>query len=81
MINLGSYPESLTYKLPLGTRQGAFRWGFAIEREFGMRVERVGGRWYCRWSAVDLRLFILEHVTIGRPANMGGDAHAPAPFE
>src|SRR4051794_26599684 len=31
-------------------------------------------------SALTL-LFILEHVTIGRPTNMGGDAHAPAAFE
>ena len=31
-------------------------------------------------SALTL-LFILEHVTIGRPANMIGDAHAPAAFE
>src|SRR3954469_1378545 len=31
-------------------------------------------------SALTL-LFILEHVTIGRPANMGGDAHAPIPVE
>ena len=26
-------------------------------------------------------LFIIEHLTIGRPADSGGDAHAPAPFE
>jgi TRAP-type C4-dicarboxylate transport system permease small subunit len=26
-------------------------------------------------------LFIIEHLWIGRPANTGGDAHAPAPFE
>jgi len=31
-------------------------------------------------SALTL-LFILEHVTIGRPTNLGGDAHAPAAFE
>src|SRR5438046_10346116 len=30
-------------------------------------------------SALTL-LFILEHVPIGRPANMRGDAHAPAAF-
>ena len=30
----------------------------------GMQVEKVGGRWYCRWSAEDLRLFMLEHVLI-----------------
>ena len=38
--------------------------GFVIERHFGMRVERVGSRWYCRWSAKDLRRFVLEHVLI-----------------
>ena len=26
-------------------------------------------------------LFIIEHVTIGRPRNMGGDAHSPVSFE
>ena len=26
-------------------------------------------------------LFIIEHLTIGRPANAGGDARAPAAFE
>lgn len=26
-------------------------------------------------------LFIIEHLTIGRPAGMGGNAHAPAAFE
>ena len=26
-------------------------------------------------------LFIIEHLTIGRPRDIGGDAHAPAPFE
>jgi TRAP-type C4-dicarboxylate transport system permease small subunit len=26
-------------------------------------------------------LFIIEHLTIGRPAGSGGDADAPAPFE
>jgi TRAP-type C4-dicarboxylate transport system permease small subunit len=26
-------------------------------------------------------LFIIEHLTIGRPRDAGGDAHAPAPFE
>jgi TRAP-type C4-dicarboxylate transport system permease small subunit len=26
-------------------------------------------------------MFILEHVTIGRPTNTGGDAHSPAAFE
>ena len=26
-------------------------------------------------------LFIIEHLTIGRPRVSGGDAHAPAPFE
>lgn len=31
-------------------------------------------------SALTL-LFILEHLTIGRPTNMGGDAHAPAAFD
>jgi TRAP-type C4-dicarboxylate transport system permease small subunit len=31
-------------------------------------------------SALTL-LFILEHVTIGRPVNMGGDAHSTAAFE
>jgi TRAP-type C4-dicarboxylate transport system permease small subunit len=31
-------------------------------------------------SALTL-LFIVEHLTIGRPAGAGGDAHAPAAFE
>jgi TRAP-type C4-dicarboxylate transport system permease small subunit len=28
-----------------------------------------------------LFLFVIEHLTIGRPRDMAGDAHSPAPFE
>jgi TRAP-type C4-dicarboxylate transport system permease small subunit len=28
-----------------------------------------------------LLLFVVEHVTIGRPVDTSGDAHQPAPFE
>jgi hypothetical protein len=63
-IHLLSYPESLTYKQPAGTRRGDMETGFMIERHFGLRMEKVGSRWYCRWSAEDLRLFALEHVLI-----------------
>jgi hypothetical protein len=44
-IHLLSYPETLTYKQPAGTRQGDMETGFVIERQFGMRVEKVGSRW------------------------------------
>src|SRR5207253_11105638 len=64
IIHLHSYPETRTYKLPAGTREGDMETGFVIERHFGMRVEKVGSRWYCRWSAEDLRRFVLEHVLI-----------------
>jgi hypothetical protein len=64
IIHLLSYRESLTYKQPAGTRQGDMEAGCVIERHFGMRVEKVGSRWYCRWSAEDLWRFILEHVLI-----------------
>jgi hypothetical protein len=63
-IHLLSYPEPLSYKQPAGTRQGDMEAGCVIERHFGMRVEKVGSRWYCRWSAEDLRRFTLEHVLI-----------------
>jgi hypothetical protein len=35
-----------------------------VELAFGMRVEQIGRRWVCRWSADDLLRFILEHVLI-----------------
>jgi hypothetical protein len=63
-ISLYSYHESLRYKQPAGTRPGDLDWGLSVEREFGMHVEKVGSRWFCQWSAENLRLFILEHVLI-----------------
>lgn len=64
IIHLLSYPETLTYKQPAGTRRGDIGTGLVIERHFGMRVEKIGSRWYCQWTAEDLRRFALEHVLI-----------------
>ena len=45
-IYLYSHHESLRYKQAAGTRPGDLDWGLYVEREFGMRVEKVGSRWY-----------------------------------
>ena len=63
-IRIYSWPESLAFKMPPHTRQGQVEPWLAVELEFGMRIERIGGRYHCRWHADNLRRFILEHVLL-----------------
>ena len=63
-IRIYSYPETYTYRQPPQTKRADIDVGLAVERGFGMEVDRIGGRYACRWSAADLRRFILEHVLL-----------------
>lgn len=63
-IRLYSHPDALQFKLPPNTKQIDVNWGLCMELEYGMKVERQGSRFVCKWSAADLRLFILEHVLV-----------------
>ena len=61
-IHIYSYPETLAYKLPPYVRHRDIEHGLCVERDFGMRLEPVGSRWWCHWDAEDLRRFIVQHV-------------------
>ncbi len=63
-IRLYSYPATYTYRQPPHTKRADIDEGLAIEREFGMCVEQVGGRYVCRWEAAGLKRFTLEHVLL-----------------
>ncbi len=63
-IRLYSYPDTYTYRQPMTTKRVHIEVGLAVEREFGMEVDKIGGRYVCRWSAADLKRFILEHVLL-----------------
>jgi hypothetical protein len=61
-ICLYGWPESLTYKFPKGWKRHHIEPDLVVERSFGMQVEQIGRRWYCRWEREDWRSFVLEHV-------------------
>jgi hypothetical protein len=61
-ICLFGWPESLTYKYPKGWKRHHIEPKLDVERSFGMRVEQIGRRWYCRWDREDWRRYVLEHV-------------------
>jgi hypothetical protein len=63
-IYVYSYPDTLSHKLPPHTSLGRAELGCTLEREFGMRLEAVGARLFCRWEPEDLRRFILEYVLV-----------------
>jgi len=63
-IRLYAYLASYAYKQPPQTKRADVEVGLAVERGFGMVVERVGGRYLCRWNAADLKRFMLEHVLL-----------------
>lgn len=63
-IRLYSYPATYAYKQPPQTKRADIDVGLAVEREFGMGVEQVGGRYLCRWNVADLKRFTLEHVLL-----------------
>jgi hypothetical protein len=60
-IHLYGWPDSLTNKFPQGTKRHHLA-GLDLQRSFGMQVEQIGTRWYCRWDREDWRRFALEHV-------------------
>jgi hypothetical protein len=60
-IYLFGWPESFAYKFPKGTKRHHLA-HLDVERSFGMRVEQVGRRWYCRWDPEDWSRFIREYV-------------------
>jgi hypothetical protein len=62
VIHIYSYPATFSYKLPPHMKCSDLDRSFSAEFEFGMRVEQVGSRWWCRWDAESLRRFILEYV-------------------
>jgi|SRR5437667_5488054 len=60
-IYLYGWPDPLTDKFPQGTKRHHLA-HLDVHRSFGMQVEQIGTRWYCRWDREDWRRFVLEHV-------------------
>jgi hypothetical protein len=60
-IYLYGWPESFAYKFSRGTKRHHLA-HLDVERSFGMRVEQIGRRWYCRWDREDWRRYALQHV-------------------
>jgi hypothetical protein len=60
-ICLYGWPDPPTYKYAKGTKRHHLA-HLDVERSFGMQVEQIGTRWYCRWHREDWRRFVLEHV-------------------
>ncbi len=63
-ILLYSYPDTLTYRLSPHTKRHDIEHSLAVEIAFGMRVERQGSRWLCRWEPERLQVFTLKHVLL-----------------
>jgi hypothetical protein len=63
-IHLCSHQMSLTYKQPDQVKRSDLEHSQMVQLEYGMRIERVGSRWFCRWSPEDLRRFVVEHVLL-----------------
>jgi hypothetical protein len=61
-ICLFGCPDSFSYKFPKGWKRHHVEPDLVVERSFGMRVEQIGRRWFCRWDREDWRRFVLEHV-------------------
>src|SRR5207245_2271793 len=60
-ICLYGWPDSLINKFPQGTKRHHLA-HLDVQRSFGMQVEQIGTRWYCRWDREDWHRFALEHV-------------------
>jgi hypothetical protein len=60
-IYLYGCPDSFAYKFSKGTKRHHLA-HLEVERSFGMQVEQIGRRWFCRWDREDWRRFVLEHV-------------------
>jgi hypothetical protein len=59
-IHLYSMGFDLTLKLDQRTRRSDIENSCACL--YGLRVERIGSRWICRWDPEDWRRYTLEHV-------------------
>jgi hypothetical protein len=60
-IYLYGWPASLTCKFaPKSKRHHLAH--LDIESSFGMQVEQIRTRWYCRWEREDWRRFVLQQV-------------------
>jgi hypothetical protein len=82
-ICLCGWPDPLTDKFPQGTKRHHLA-HLDVRRSFGMQVEQIGTRWYCRWDREDWRRFVLEHVLpheighhVGGPSEQRADDYAP----
>jgi hypothetical protein len=64
VILIYSFAEDLVYKHPPHVRRGDLERGLGMELAFGMEIERMGARWFCRWHPENWRRFILEHVLL-----------------
>src|SRR5207249_701337 len=61
-ICLYGWPDALTYKFHKAWKRHHVEPILVVERGFGMHVEQIGRRWFCRWDREDWRRFVLEHV-------------------
>ena len=63
-IHLYSVPYSLQFKMPPSTKRKDIETYEWVELSYGMKFEQKGSRFFCQWSAADLRRFIVEHVLL-----------------
>jgi hypothetical protein len=63
-VHLFSYPDTLRFKLRAHTTIGDIERGLAVQRQYGMEVERQESRYVCVWSLEHLRRFVVEHVLL-----------------
>ena len=63
-VYLWSYPESLRFKLRANAKISEIERGLKAELQYGMKIEREGGRYVCAWSLENLRRFMVEHVLL-----------------
>jgi hypothetical protein len=61
-IDLCGWPAALTDKFPKEWKRHHIDPQLVVQRSFGMQVEQIGRRWYCRWAREDWRCYVLEHV-------------------
>lgn len=64
VIHLYAWPASLSFKTRRHYSVGEAAQCFAVELSYGIRMERVGGRLFCRWEPECLRRYVAEHVLL-----------------
>jgi hypothetical protein len=60
VIHIYSLPASRTYRQPPHQKSQYLEESTAAE--FGMRFQKIGGRWVCHWTAEDIRRYTLDYV-------------------